>query len=62
MYMYVPLLFSNSGVGSFTTHKNQQISESVVKLDLYGFSSSSEKTEKSDSLRMLLQGLSGLNP
>ena len=38
MDMYVPSLFSNSGVGSFTSHKNQ-ISESVVNLDLYGFSS-----------------------
>ena len=38
VYMYVPSLFSNSGVGSFTSHKNQ-ISESVVNLDLYGFSS-----------------------
>jgi len=28
-----PLLFSNSGVGSFTSHKNQ-ISESAVRRDL----------------------------
>ena len=31
-----PLLFSNSGVGSFTTHKNQ-ISESAVKRGLRFF-------------------------
>ena len=31
--VYVPLLFSNSGVGSFTSHKNQ-ISVSAVRRDL----------------------------
>ena len=31
-----PLLFSNSGVGSFTSHKNQ-ISENIVRWDLYFF-------------------------
>ena len=31
-----PLLFSNSGVGSFTSHKNQ-ISDSAVRRDLLFF-------------------------
>ena len=33
---YLPSLFSNSGVGSFTSHKNQ-INGSVVRLDLWFF-------------------------
>ena len=48
-----PLLFSNSGVGSFTPHKNQ-ISVSAVRRDLR-FSSLSEKTRKSNRLHMSLQ-------
>ena len=40
-----PLIFSNSDVGSFTSHMNQ-ISASAVRRD-YGFSSLSEKTRKS---------------
>ena len=47
-----PLLFSNSGVGSFTSHKNQ-LSVSTVRRD--GFSSLSEKTRKSNRLQMSLQ-------
>ena len=35
--VYVPSLFSNSGVGSFTFHKNQ-ISESALRLDLWSLS------------------------
>ena len=48
-----PLLFSNSGVGSFTSHKNQ-ISVSAVRRDLR-FSSLSEKNRKSNRLQMSLQ-------
>ena len=48
-----PLLFSNSGVGSLTSHKNQ-ISVSAVRRDLR-FSSLSEKTRKSNRLQMSLQ-------
>ena len=48
-----PLLFSNSGVGPFTSHKNQ-ISQSTVT-QTYGFSSLSEKTRKSNGLQMSLQ-------
>ena len=49
------LLFSNSGAGTFTSHKNQ-ISEISVRRDLlYGFSSLSEKTRKSNRLQMSLQ-------
>ena len=48
-----PLLFSNSGVGSFTSPKNQ-ISVSTVRRD-HGFSSLSEKTRKSNHLQMSLQ-------
>ena len=48
-----PLLFLNSGVGSFTSHANQK-SESAVRRDLR-FSSSSEKTRKSNRLQMSLQ-------
>ena len=33
---YLPSLLPNSGVGSFTSHKNQ-INESVVRLDLWFF-------------------------
>ena len=47
------LLFSNSGMGSFTSHKNQ-ISVSAVRRDLR-FSSLSEKTRKSNRLQMSLQ-------
>ena len=38
-----PLLFSNSGMGSFTSHKNQ-VSVSALN-GTYGFSSLSEKTK-----------------
>ena len=48
-----PLLFSNSGVGSFTSHKNQ-ISVCAVRRN-HGFSSLSEKTRKSNNLQMSLQ-------
>ena len=47
------LLFSNSGMGSFTSHKNQ-ISVSAVRRDLR-FSSLSERTRKSNRLQMSLQ-------
>ena len=40
-----PLLFSNSGVGSFTSHKNKSLK--VLWDGIYGFSSLSEKTRKS---------------
>ena len=40
-----PLLFSNSGVGSFTCHKNKSLK--VLWDGIYGFSSLSEKTRKS---------------
>ena len=48
-----PLLFSNSGGGSFTSHKNQ-ISVSAVRRDLR-FSSLSEKIRKSNRSQMSLQ-------
>ena len=49
------LLFSNRGAGTFTSHKNQ-ISEISVRRDLlYGFSSLSEKTRKSNRLQMSLK-------
>ena len=48
-----PLLFSNSDVGSFTSHKNKSVK--VLWDGTYGFSSSSEKTRKSNHLQMLLQ-------
>ena len=32
-----PLLFSNSDVGSFTSHENREISESAVRRDLRFF-------------------------
>ena len=48
-----PLLFSNSGVGSFTSHKNRSVK--VLWDGTYGFSSLSEKTRKSKHLQMSLQ-------
>ena len=42
-----PLLFSSSGVCSFTFHMNWSVPESAVRPDLR-FSSSSEKTRKSN--------------
>ena len=45
-----PLLFSNSGVGSFTSHKNKSVK--VLWDGTYGFSSLSEKTRKSNRLQM----------
>ena len=48
-----PLLFSNSSVGSFTSHKNRSVK--VLWDGTYGFSSLSEKTRKSNHLQMLLQ-------
>ena len=49
----VPLLVSNSGVGSFTSHKNRSVK--VLWDGTYGFSSLSEKTRKSNHLQMSLQ-------
>ena len=48
-----PLLFSNSGVGSFTSHKKKSVK--VLWDGTYGFSSLSEKTRKSNHLQMSLQ-------
>ena len=48
-----PLLFSNSGVGSFTSHKNKSVK--VLWDRTYSFSSLSEKTRKSNHLQMSLQ-------
>ena len=48
-----PLLFSNSDVGSFTSHKNKSVK--VLWDRSYGFSSLSEKTKKSNHLQMSLQ-------
>ena len=48
-----PLLFSNSSVGSFTSHKNRSVK--VLWDGTYGFSSLSEKTRKSNHLQMSLQ-------
>ena len=48
-----PLLFSNSGEGSFTSHKNRSVK--VLWDGTYGFSSLSEKTRKSNHLQMSLQ-------
>ena len=48
-----PLLFSNSGVGSFTFHMNK--SGKVLWDGSYGFSSLSETTRKSNHLQMSLQ-------
>ena len=47
-----PLLFSNSDVGSFTSHKNKSVK---VLWETYGFSSLCEKTRKSNHLQMSLQ-------
>ena len=48
-----PLLFSNSGVGSFTSHKDKSMK--VLWDGTYGFSSSPKKTRKSKHLQMSLQ-------
>ena len=48
-----PPLFSNSDVGSFTSHKNKSVK--VLWDGTYGFSSLSEKTRKSNHLQMSLQ-------
>ena len=48
-----PLLFSNSGVVSFTSHMNRSVK--VLWDRTYGFSSLSEKTRKSNHLQMSLQ-------
>ena len=48
-----PLLFSNSDVGSFTSHENKSVK--VLWERTYGFSSLSEKTRKSYHLQMPLQ-------
>ena len=48
-----PLLFSNSSVGSFTSHKNRSVK--VLWDGTYGVSSLSEKTRKSNHLQMSLQ-------
>ena len=47
-----PLLFSNSGVGSFTSHMNRSVR--VLSDGTYGFSSLSEKTRTSNHLQMSL--------
>ena len=47
------LLFSNSDVGSFTSHKNKSVK--VLWDRTYGFSSLSQKTRKSNHLQMSLQ-------
>ena len=46
-----PLLFSNSDVGSFTSHKNKSVK--VLWDGTYGFSSLSEKTRKSNHLQLM---------
>ena len=48
-----PLLFSNSGVGSFTSHMNRSVK--VLSDGTYDFSSLSEKTRKCNHLQMSLQ-------
>ena len=48
-----PLLFSNSNVGSFTSHKNRTVK--VLWDGTYGFSSLSEKTRTSNHLKLSLQ-------
>ena len=48
-----PLLFSNSDVGSFTSHKKKSVK--VLWDGTYGFSSLSEKTRKYNHLQMSLQ-------
>ena len=50
---YIPLFFSNSGVGSFTSHKDRSVK--VLWDRTYSFSSLSEKTKKSNHLQMSLQ-------
>ena len=47
------LLFSTSGVGSFTSHMNRSVK--VLWDGTYGFLSLSEKTRKSNYLQMSLQ-------
>ena len=47
-----PLLFSNSGVGSFMSHKNRSVK--VLWDGTYGISSLPVKTRKSDRLQMSL--------
>ena len=49
----LPLLFSNSCVGSFTSHKNKSVK--VLWDGTYNFSSLSEKTRRSNHLQMSLQ-------
>ena len=48
-----PLLFSNSDVASFTSHKNKSVK--VLCDGTYGFSSLPEKTRKSNHLQISLQ-------
>ena len=48
-----PLLFSNSDVGSFTSHKNKSVK--VLWNGTQGFSSLSEKTRKINHLQMSLE-------
>ena len=48
-----PLLFSNSDVGSFTSHNNKSVK--VLWNGTYGFSSLCKKTRKSNQLQMSLQ-------
>ena len=48
-----PLLFSHSNVGSFTSDENKSVK--VLWDGTYGFSSLSEKTRKSNHLKMSLQ-------
>ena len=48
-----PQLFSESGVGSFTSHKNRSVK--LLWDGTFGFSSLSEKTRKSNHLQMSLQ-------
>ena len=48
-----PPLFSNSDVGSFTSHNNKSVK--VLWDGTYGFSSLSETTRKSNHLQMSLQ-------
>ena len=51
-----PLLFSNSGVGSFTSLKNRMVKDKVLWDGTKGFSSLFEKTRKSNRSQMSLQG------
>ena len=48
-----PLLFSNSSVGSFTSHKNRSVKALWDRT--YGFSFLSDKTRKSNHLQITLQ-------